>query len=80
MQDEYAEVPRPNLYSVLKKLKETDSGQFVHRICYFARIKDNVFKGDFEKELNMWVRNVASMAAPLESDEDDFIEGLEADE
>ena len=68
------------MFSILKKFKEQDGRPFVHRLCYFGRIVEQQLKGDFEKELNMWVRNVASMPTPLESNEDDFIEGVDPDE
>ena len=54
--DEYAEKHRPNLYIVLKKLKESAGGQLVHRLCYLARVNEQEFKGDIEKEMIQWTK------------------------
>ena len=45
-----------------------------------GRIRESEFKGDFEKELTNWMRSVSTMATPLESNEDDFREGVDAEE
>ena len=50
--DEYAEKHRPNLFGVLKKLKEASATGLVHRVCYLARVNEQEFKGDIEKEMN----------------------------
>ena len=78
--DEYAEKPRPNLFNVLKKLKENAGGQIINRLCYIARINETEFKGDVEKEVTNWTRTVCSAITPLESDEDDFREGQLSEE
>jgi len=46
--DEYSEKPRPNLYNVIKKLRE-QKGKMLHRICYVSRFDETNFKGDYEK-------------------------------
>ena len=78
--DEYAEKPRPNLFNVLKKLKENVGGSIIHRIVYVARVNESEFKGDIEKEVTNWTRTVCSAITPLEDDEDDFREGNPAEE
>lgn len=47
--DEYVEKPRPSLYNVIKKLKEA-KGTSVNRLVYMAKINEQVFKGDLEKD------------------------------
>lgn len=53
-QDDYTEKPRPNLYNVIKKIRE-QKGPMIHRICYVSRIDESVFKGDLEKEFTNWI-------------------------
>jgi len=36
--DEYAEKPRPNLYNILKKLKEGKAT--VNRMCYISKLDE----------------------------------------
>lgn len=78
--DEYAEKPRPNLFNVLKKLKENTGGSIVNRVCYIARVNETEFRGDIEKEVTNWTRTVCSAITPLEDDEDDFREGALTEE
>jgi len=51
---EYAEKPRPSLFNVIKKLKETNGPSF-NRLVYLAKINEHEFKGDIEKE--RWQRD-----------------------
>ena len=64
--DEFSEQPRPNLYNVIKKLREQKGKQF-HRLVYIARLDESQFRGDFERELIQWVENVAN-----QQDEDEI--------
>ena len=52
---EYAEKPRPSLFNVIKKLKETTGSSF-NRLVYLAKVNEHEFKGDMEKELDKWTR------------------------
>ena len=56
---EYAEKPRPSLFNVIKKLKET-SGSSFNRLVYMAKINEHEFKGDLEKEIEKWTKDVCS--------------------
>ena len=59
--DQYVEQPRPSLYNVIKKLKESQNrGDIVNRICYIAKVNENEFKNDmdkFEKEFTQWTNS-----------------------
>lgn len=57
--DEYSEQPRPNLYNVIKKLRDQKGKQF-HRLTYVAKLDESNFRGDFEKEFTQWVDNVVN--------------------
>lgn len=46
--DEYSEKPRPNLYNVLKKLRE-QKGKMYHRICIVSKFDEGNMRGDIEK-------------------------------
>ena len=48
-QDAYVEKPRPNLYNVIKKLREAMPS--VARIIYVAKLNE-AEKRDYEKEIN----------------------------
>ena len=56
---EYAEKPRPSLFNVIKKLKETTGTSF-NRLVYLAKINEHEFKGDIEKEIEKWTREACS--------------------
>ena len=47
--EEYVEKPRPSLYNVIKKLKE-QKGIIINRLVYMAKVNEQVFKGDLEKD------------------------------
>ena len=72
MQDEYSEKPRPNLYNVIKKIRESGNPT-LHRLCYLSKIDEKKFKGDFEKDFNNWFNHVVNNQdedeIPLEEDE-----------
>ena len=56
-EDEYIEKPRPSLYAIVKKLKETGH-PMTNRICILSKIQDSHFKGgdtEKEKEITNWV-------------------------
>ena len=55
--EDYMEKPRPSLYNVVKKLKE-QTNETVNRLCYIAKVNENVFKGDFSNEMKNWTTNV----------------------
>ena len=55
--EDYMEKPRPSLYNVVKKLKE-QTNETVNRLCYIAKVNENVFKGDFSNEMKNWTANV----------------------
>lgn len=55
--DEYTEKPRPNLYNVVKKLRE-QKGKMLHRICYVSKFDEAIFKGDYEKQFSEWSNQV----------------------
>ncbi len=54
LENDYSEKPRPTLFNVLKKLKEATGTGLVHRLCYLARVNEQEFKGDLEKEMTNW--------------------------
>jgi hypothetical protein len=58
-ENEYAEKPRPSLFNVIKKLKES-SGSSFNRLCYMAKINEHEFKGDMEKEQEKWTKNACA--------------------
>lgn len=57
--EEYVEKPRPSLYNVIKKLKE-QKGAITNRLVYMAKVNEQVFKGDLEKDQSSWVNTVTS--------------------
>lgn len=57
--EEYVEKPRPSLYNVIKKLKE-QKGPICNRLVYMAKVNEQVFKGDLEKDQISWVNSVTS--------------------
>lgn len=61
-EQKYVELPRPSLYNVIKKLKESQNGgQIVNRFCYVAKVHEPDFKGDLdklEKEFTQWVQGL----------------------
>ena len=60
--DEYVERPRPNMFNVLKKLKDSNNdGGIVNRLCYIAKVSEGEFKGDmnrYEREFTKWTEKV----------------------
>ena len=72
MMDEYTEKPRPNLYNVIKKIKEFN-GETLHRLCYLSKLDEKQFRGDFEKEFTNWCTVVCNTQEedeiPLQEDE-----------
>ena len=72
MQDEYIEKPRPNLFNVIKKIRESGPAT-LHRLCYISKINEKAFKGDFEKEFTNWFTQIANKQdedeIPLADDE-----------
>ena len=57
--DEYVEKPRPSLYNVIKKLKEQTNETF-NRLCYIAKVNENVYKGDFANEMKTWTTGICT--------------------
>ena len=55
--EDYMEKPRPSLFNVVKKLKE-QTNETVNRLCYIAKVNENVHKGDFSNEMKNWTTNV----------------------
>ena len=70
--DEYTEKPRPNLYNVIKKLRE-QKGKMLHRICIVSRFDEATFKGDYEKQFTEWTNKALASQdekeIPLQQDE-----------
>lgn len=52
-QDAYIEKPRPNLYNVIKKLREAMPA--VARLVYIAKLNE-AEKKDYEKEINTFFK------------------------
>ena len=59
IEDTYSEKPRPNLYNVIKKIRD-QKGAMMHRICYISKLDESVFRGDFEKELTNFTNSIVS--------------------
>lgn len=63
--DVYAEKPRPNLYNVVKKLRENSEG-FKH-VLLVTKLNDIDSKGgDIENELSNFFKNIADEESQFE--------------
>ena len=55
--EKYMEKPRPNLYSIVKKLKNQD--QSYRRVCYVCKVSDQANKAELEKDQTNFFKRVA---------------------
>jgi hypothetical protein len=55
--DKYLEKPRPDLYSIVQKLKYDKKSY--RRLCYVAKVSEQALKGDLEKDMNAYFKKVA---------------------
>ena len=63
--DPYAEPARPNLYNVVKKIRE-QKGPMIHRMCYISKIDESKFRGEFEKEMISFMNPIFTTQEPEE--------------